>query len=135
MSNCVDIPLDYHNDAEVEVNGITYEKNEKGFVDVIHGRFLVHVNRDHKPSEQILTIYKCAKGSSGFCTENPSEFIENLDCKRFHTDKTGPWYMYAPAMDKRNPCAETKGEYELVGAKIKSEYLVKYMKIEEGHYR
>lgn len=43
--------------------------------------------------------------------------------------------MYAPAMDKRNPCAESKGEFDLIGAKIEPQYLEKYMTIEEGHYR
>lgn len=43
--------------------------------------------------------------------------------------------MFAPALDKRNPCAETQGEFDITYAKLEDEHLVKYMAIEEGHYR
>lgn len=135
LSNCVDIPLNYQNDAEVEVKEVYFEKNAQGYADVLHGKFIVHAHRDHKEPEVIITFYKCAKGSEGICTENPSEFIENVSCARLHSDKTGPWYMYAPAIDKRNPCVEVMGEYDLLGAKIEGQYIEKYMTVEEGHYR
>lgn len=119
----------------MEVRGVTYETNALGFADVVHGKFVVHIHREHKDSELILAFFKCAPGSQGLCDQKMGETIENLDCKRFHSDKTGPWYMYAPAMDKKNPCAEIQGEFDLIGAQIKGEYLEKYMKVEEGHYR
>lgn len=127
--------MDYLNDAEVEVKDVIYERNANGFADVMHGKFTVHFDRDHKETELIMTIFKCAKGSVGMCKDNPTEYIEDLSCERFQTDKTGPWYIFSPAMDKRNLCAELAGEFELNGAKFEAQYLEKYMTIEEGHYR
>lgn len=135
MSNCVDVPLNYENDAEVEVTEVNYQANAQGFQDVLNGKFVVHIRREHKETELVMTISKCAKGSTGICTENPTEFTESVDCKRFRTDTTGPWHMFAPAIDKRNICAEIKGEYNITGAQIKAEQLEKYMTIEEGHFR
>lgn len=135
MSNCADVPLNYQNDAEVEVKDIIYERNDKNFVEVLHGKFVVHIRRDHQDTEIVLTFYKCAPGTAGDCKENPREFIESIDCKRFQTDQTGPWAMFAPAIDKRNVCVEFKGEFEINGAKIAAPYLEKYMTIEEGRYR
>lgn len=43
--------------------------------------------------------------------------------------------MFAPAIDKRNPCAEIQGEYNIIGAKLEGRFLEKYMTVEEGHYR
>jgi hypothetical protein len=94
MSNCVDIPLNYENEAEIEVKDITYEKNALGFYDTLSGKFVVHIRRDHQETELVFTFYKCAKGATGVCTENPKEFIEAVDCKRFLNDATGPWHMF-----------------------------------------
>lgn len=135
MSNCFDIPLNYENDAEIEVSDIIYEKNALGFADVLHGKFLVHIHRSHELTELILTTFKCPKGASGTCNENPKDFIESLSCERFQTDQTGPWYMFAPAVDKKNPCGELSGTFEIIGAKMEAQYLQKYMTVEEGHYR
>lgn len=97
MSNCVDIPMNYKNDAEIEAFGITYMKNEQGFADTIDGKFIVHINREHKETEAVITFYKCPKGATGICTENPKEFIEALSCQRFLKDDTGPckfmWFI------------------------------------------
>lgn len=135
MSNCVDVSLDYENDAEIEVRNIIYERNEQGLVDVLHGKFVVHIHREHEETEVILTIFRCPKGATGICTENGVDYLEALDCHRFQNDKTGPWYMFAPAVDKTNPCGERMGQYEITGAKIDGQYLEKYMPVEEGHYR
>lgn len=43
--------------------------------------------------------------------------------------------MFSPAIDKRNPCAERLGEYEITGARMEGRFLEKYMKVEAGHYR
>lgn len=86
--------MNYQNDAEVEVKDIIYEKNAQGFYDTLSGKFLVHILRDHKETELVLTFYKCPKGFVGICTENPKEVIEAVDCKRFLTDATGPWHMF-----------------------------------------
>lgn len=43
--------------------------------------------------------------------------------------------MFAPAIDKRNLCAEIMGEYLINGAKLEGRFLEKYMKVEDGHYR
>lgn len=135
MSNCLDIPLNYKNDAEVEVKDIVYEPNANGFTDTLHGKFVVHAHRDHKETEMIVTFFKCPPGAVGVCNEQLSEKIEALGCQRFRTDKTGPWYMFAPAIDKRNICAEVMGEFDITGATIEGQYVEKYMKVEEGHYR
>lgn len=127
--------MNYNNDAEVEVKDIIYETNSLGFNDVIHGKFVVHILRDHKETELIMTFFKCPKGATGVCDQNPKEYIEKVNCPRFHKDDTGPWHMFAPAIDKRNLCAEIKGEYDINGAKIESRFFEKYMTIEEGHYR
>jgi len=135
MSNCVDVPMDYGNEAEILVKDIIYEKNAAGFVDQVHGKFIVHTRRDHKNTETIMTIYKCASDSVGICKENAKDFLENLDCIRFMTDDKAPWFMFAPAMPKENQCAESDGTYDLVGAKISAQYYEKYMTIEAGRYR
>lgn len=135
MSNCVDIPMDYKNDAEVEIMNIVYQRNAKNFIDTISGEFLVHVSRDHKATELVLWFYKCPKGSTGFCDQNKAEFIEPMTCKRFLEDDSGPWHMFAPAIDKRNVCAEYQGQYSITNATIFTHHVEKYMKVEEGHYR
>lgn len=135
MSNCVDLSMDYQNDAEVEVMDIIYQKNQLGFVDVLHGKFVVHIRRDHKDTELVITFFKCAVGATGTCSENPKTVIEKLDCQRFHNDQTGPWYMFAPAIDKRNMCVESKGQFDINGAKIEGRFFEKYMTVEVGHYR
>lgn len=43
--------------------------------------------------------------------------------------------MFAPAVDKRNPCGERMGEFDITGARMEGRFLEKYMKVEEGHYR
>lgn len=43
--------------------------------------------------------------------------------------------MFRNAVDKRNSCAESVGEWELNGAKIESEYFKDYINIEEGRFR
>lgn len=83
--------MDYLNDAEVEVKGITMETNANGFNDVLHGKFLVHVHRDHKDTELVLIISKCPPGATGICTENSESFTTDMDCVKFHSDKSGPW--------------------------------------------
>lgn len=93
MSNCQDIPMNYQNDAEIEVKDMIYEKNSDGFADTVSGKFLVHVHRDHRETEFVFTIFKCAKGTTGICAENPMKFTEALTCKRFRTDATGPWHV------------------------------------------
>lgn len=135
MSNCRDVPLDYKNDAEIEIMNIVYQKNSRGFRDTISGEFLVHVYREHKETELVMWFYKCPKDATGICDKNKVEFIENLTCKRFLTDDTGPWHMFAPAIDKRNICAELMGTYSITNAKVESRFLDKYMTIEDGHYR
>lgn len=135
MSNCIDTPLDYLNDAEVEVMDISYVTNELGFNDVLNGKFVVHVRRDHKDTELVLSFFKCPKGATGPCAENQKDFVEQVDCKRFHSDDTGPWHMFSPAIDKRNPCAESMGKFDIIAAKIEARFFEKYMAIEEGHYR
>lgn len=127
--------MNYQNDAEVEVKAITYERKPEGFADTLHGRFVVHIPRDHKQTELVMTFYKCPKDAVDVCKENAKEFVEDLDCVRFHNDATGPWHMFAPAMDIRNVCAESQGEYELNGARMEGRFLEKYMTVEEGHYR
>lgn len=131
----MDVSLNYQNDAEVEVTDVVYERNAQGFADTLHGKFLVHTRRDHKDTELVITFSKCPPGATGICTDNAKEFIEAVDCKRFHDDDTGPWHMFAPAIDKRNLCAELKGEFDITGAKMESRFFEKYMKIEEGHFR
>lgn len=135
MSNCLDVPLDYQNDAEVETMNIVYQRNAKNFVDTVSGEFMVHVQREHKDTELVLWFFKCPKGSTGVCSENKKEFTENLNCKRFLEDDSGPWHMFAPAMDKRNVCAEAQGRYSITNATIFARHVEKYMKVEEGHYR
>ena len=135
MSNCVDLPMNYPNDAEIEVKDIVYQKNAQGFYDSIDGKFVVHIHRDHEETEVIITFYKCLKGTTEICLENSVDFVEALDCKRFLKDDSGPWHMFAPAIDKRNVCAEIMGEYNIKGAKMEARFIEKYMKIEEGHYR
>jgi hypothetical protein len=135
MSNCIDVPMNYQNDAEVEIKDIEYERNSLGFVDTIHGKFVVHIHREHKETELVMNIFRCEKGATGICGENLKEYIEAVDCKRFLNDATGPWHMFAPAIDKRNMCAEITGEYNIKGAKIEGRFFEKYMAIEEGHYR
>jgi hypothetical protein len=131
----VEIPLDYPKDAEVEVRDVIYEKNAAGFVDTLHGKYIVHLLANHIESELIMTFYKCDKLTNGLCVENPRDFTENLTCMRFLTDKTGPWYIFAPSVDQMNICMQFEGTYEFKGAKIQGEFLQKYMEIEEGHYR
>lgn len=135
LSNCVDIPMDYQNDAEVEVIDIVYQPNDKNFYDTLSGGFLVHVTREHKETELALWFYKCAKGSTGICQENKMEYVEAVDCKRFLEDDSGPWHMFAPALDKSNVCAQYQGRYSITNATLYAKHLEKYMKIEEGHYR
>lgn len=102
---------------------------------MIHGKFLVHLRRDHKDTEVVIAFFKCPKGAEGLCETKVKEVTEDLDCVRFHKDKTGPWAMFAPAIDKRNPCAEGEGEFAITYAKLEAEHLEKYIAIEEGHYR
>lgn len=135
MSNCRDVPLDYQNDAEVEIMNIIYQKNGNGFFDTISGEFLVHIHREHKETELAMWFFKCPKGTTEICDEMKQEFIDPLSCKRFLNDDTGPWHMFAPAMDKRNVCAELTGTYSITNATMKAKYLEKYMTIVEGHYR
>lgn len=127
--------MNYPNDAEVEVLDVVYERNDKGFTDILHGKYHVHVKADHKDTELIMTIFKCPKGTTGTCKENPKEFIEKIDCERFLNDQSGPWYMFAPAMDTKNICAETDGTFEFFRAHLSGKYLEKYMTVEEGSYR
>ena len=127
--------MNYQNDAEVEIKDIIYDSNSSGFADVVHGKYVVHVHRDHTDTELVMTIFKCPKGATGMCSEKLLEVTEPLDCQRFLTDATGPWHMFAPATDKRNVCAETKGEFEFASAKIEARFFEKYMTVEEGHYR
>lgn len=94
MSNCLDIPMNYENEAEVEVKDITYEKNAQGFYDTLNGKFVVHILRDHQETELVLSFYKCPKDATGICTESLKEVVEAVDCKRFLTDATGPWHMF-----------------------------------------
>lgn len=44
-------------------------------------------------------------------------------------------FISAPALDKRNVCAEIKGEYDIKAAKMEGRFLKKYMTVEDGHYR
>lgn len=135
MSNCQDIPLNYKNEAEIEVQDVSYIKNENGFVDVIHGKYIVHLQSDHSDGEFIMVFYKCASGSTGLCKDNEKIFTETLSCNRFLTDPTGPWFMFAPAMDPANVCARTAGEFDFNGAHLNATFVEKYMEVEEGHYR
>lgn len=128
--------MDYKNAAEVEVKDVTYEANAEGFFDALHGKFVVHILRDHKDTEIINFFFKCPKGDKKeICDIEFNSKIEDMSCEKFHTDKTGPWAMFAPAIDKRNPCAERQGEFDITYAKIESRYIEKYMSIEEGRYR
>lgn len=63
------------------------------------------------------------------------EVTEIMDCKRFVSDQTGPWYIFAPAMDPANVCAHIMGEYDFKGAHLNGKFIEKYMAIEKGHYR
>lgn len=127
--------MDYKNDAEVEILNIVYQENAKKFVDTISGEFLVHITANHAETELVMAFYKCAKGSTGVCNENESQFVEQVNCQRFLEDDTGPWHMFAPAMDERNVCAEIQGQYRITNATLYQKHLEKYMKIEQGHYR
>jgi hypothetical protein len=127
--------MNYPTEAEIEVKDIIYQSNSQGFFDTVSGKFVVHVLRDHKETELVITFFKCPKGSTGYCTEDGKDFVEAVDCKRFLKDATGPWHIFAPAVDKRNVCAETKGEFNIKGAKLEARFIEKYMVIEEGHYR
>jgi hypothetical protein len=49
--------------------------------------------------------------------------------------KTFFYLSSAPAIDKRNVCAEIKGEYNIKGAVLEGRFLEKYMTVEDGHYR
>lgn len=110
-------------------------KNDKNFVDVLHGKYVVHIRSDHVDSEFIMMFYKCPSGSTEICKDNEKIFTENLTCNRFLTDPTGPWFMFAPAMDPSNVCAKVTGEYDFNGAHLNSTFIEKYMTVEEGHYR
>lgn len=90
---------------------------------------------DAKGTELIITTYRCEKSAPGVCTDNAKEFIEPMDCKRYHEDKSGPWYMFAPAMHEDNKCAERIGDFPFNGAVMKGEYLEQYMALGSGRYR
>lgn len=69
---------------------ITYEANSEGFRDAIHGKFVVHLLRDHTETEVVIVFFKCPKGETGICGTKFNEVVEDLGCKRFQTDKSGP---------------------------------------------
>ncbi|CRK93276.1 CLUMA_CG006819, isoform A [Clunio marinus] len=48
---------------------------------------------------------------------------------------SGPWHMFAPAMDTRNKCGEAKGIFEIKGAKLEPKFFFNYLDIKEGRYR
>jgi hypothetical protein len=114
---------------------VTYEKNDKGFVDILHGKYVVHVHADHSDSELVMLFYSCPPGATGTCNENRKEFVEKLDCERFLSDSSGPWYAFAPAMDQRNVCATLTGTYDFYRAHVNGSFVEKYMDVKEGHYR
>lgn len=82
-----------------------------------------------------MTLYKCPPDTPGLCKENEKSFTEALTCNRFLTDSSGPWFMFAPAMDPKNVCAKAVGEYDFNGAHLNSTFVEKYMTVEEGRYR
>lgn len=127
--------MDYPNQADIQVKDVIYEKNDKGLVDIVHGKYQVHVHSADIASELIMTFYKCPSGSKDLCKDNPREISEKMDCKRFLSDKSGPWYMFAPAMDPANVCARIMGEYEFKGAHLNEKFVENYMTVEEGHFR
>jgi hypothetical protein len=127
--------MDYKKDAEIEVQNVAYIKNENGFADVLHGKYVVHVHSDNEDSEFVMMFYKCPSGSTGLCKDNEKIYTENLDCKRFLTDPSGPWFMFAPAMDPANVCAKKAGDFDFNGAHLNATFVEKYMTVEEGHYR
>ncbi|XP_070509032.1 uncharacterized protein [Chironomus tepperi] len=136
LSNCDDIPLDYTQDAEIEVADVTYEANEMGFYDTLHGKYIVHIHQlDHIDIELVITFFKCPKGAVGPCKNVLKEYVESITCKRFLEDKSGPWYVFAPAMDTKNLCAKLVGTYQFTKAHLNGTYIENYMDIEEGHYR
>lgn len=49
-------------------------------------------------------MWRCGKGSTDTCLENPEHFIEVLHCERFHKDITGPWAMIADGMADHSKC-------------------------------
>ncbi|KAG5666346.1 hypothetical protein PVAND_014381 [Polypedilum vanderplanki] len=135
LSNCLDEKIDYQKDSDIEVKDVTYEKNEKSFVDILHGKYIVHVHNDHSDSEIVFTFFSCPLGSTAPCKDNPKQYIEKIDCERFLTDSTGPWYVFAPAMDQRNVCATATGSFDFTRAHLNSTFVEKYIDIKEGHYQ
>lgn len=85
------MPLNYQNDAEIEVKDITYERNQLGFIDVVHGKYVVHFLRDHQMTELIINTFQCTPESTGICGDNSKDYLIALSCERFLSDKSGPW--------------------------------------------
>jgi hypothetical protein len=144
-----------YNEAQVHVVSVDYQMEPDNTCYILHGTYEIKVSMASGENELFISTYNCPKGAPSPCTDNEVVYKEAIDCERFHNDKTGPWYMFAPAIDQSDkcvekkvrfssnechsdikiPCNNTQGIFDFNGAILKGEYLENYMALGEGRYR
>lgn len=96
-----------------------------GLCDTVHGKFVVSAV-DTSPKLWIMTIYKCPADTKGPCNDNEVVHEEEMDCRRFLEDTSGPWSMFSGAMSG-SKCGEEVGSFSLDYSILKLDHLINYL--------
>ncbi|XP_058446022.1 uncharacterized protein LOC131427114 [Malaya genurostris] len=134
FDNCQDMALSYDK-LHAAVTKVTYDRDDEGLCNTMHIEYRIANDNYGIEDELLLTTYKCPLGTDTVCLDNPQEYREILHCDRFHTDNTGPWYMFAIAMTNGDRCGQEKGTFNIDQSVLKLDYLHKYIEMGKGSYR
>lgn len=130
LDNCQD-HMDKNPTAFVQ--DVSYHFEEDGTCDQVHTDLHV-ITVDEEPLELILTLYKCEQlGMGTACVDNPVVHEELLDCHRLLHDDSGPWHMFTSSM-KEGQCGDKIGVFQLSFARLRLEYLMKYLDVYDSNF-
>ncbi|XP_055917955.1 uncharacterized protein LOC129950143 [Eupeodes corollae] len=124
FDNCFE-ELPIGDEWPIEIREVHYDFNENGYIDHIHGTYLVR-SIDTRDKELTITVYKCPFDEPPPCEHKIEHIITELHCEKFRNDNSGIWHMVSQAMSG-STCGHETGIFDFDLPRIRNGYFAKYL--------